>query len=421
MKLEKPVNPNYAATVVEIAHLRELEGCDNVVGAVIFGMQAIVGKNTKEGDIGLFFPAETQLSEEFAKLNNLHRHTDRNADPTQKGYFEDNRRVKAMKFRGHRSDAFFIPLDSLSYIKGSGDLAIGDTFDKIGEHEICKKYVVKEPGVNRGPSAKVRRVDVKLFPTHIDTENWWRNERRIPSEAHVVVTQKLHGTSGRWGKVPVERTLSWKDKLAQRFGIEVSKTKHQLVSGSRMVVKSIDGTLEEGKQNFHLDDLWTRWGERLHDLIPENFIVYGELIGWTADQTPIQKNYTYDMYPGSSELYVYRVAVVTPQGITVDLSWPQVKEFCWERDLKHVPELFTARKDDFANMVDGLMDKRYVDDGFWNAVQLSNHTSVDEGLCIRYDGPQGIFILKAKSPIFLQHETAILDEGIEDIESEESV
>jgi hypothetical protein len=91
-------------------HRTPLEDCDNVVGTPIFGFQAIVGKDSKPGDLGIVFPAESQLSEEYCRVNNLFRHGDLNDDESAKGYLEDNRRVKAMKFRGHRSDCLFMPL-----------------------------------------------------------------------------------------------------------------------------------------------------------------------------------------------------------------------------------------------------------------------------------------------------------------------
>lgn len=31
------------------------------------------------------------------------------------------------------------------------------------------------------------------MPEHIDSENWWKNEHKIPDDADIVVTQKLHG------------------------------------------------------------------------------------------------------------------------------------------------------------------------------------------------------------------------------------
>ena len=112
MRLEK--NNDYCATVVAIKTKVQLPKCDNVVAAMIFGNSVIVGKDTPEGEVGLFFPVETQLSHEFLSKNNLYRHQELNADQEKKGYFEDSRRIRAVKFRGYPSEGFFIPIESLT-------------------------------------------------------------------------------------------------------------------------------------------------------------------------------------------------------------------------------------------------------------------------------------------------------------------
>jgi hypothetical protein len=76
MGLNKPKNENYAAIVVEIKTLIPISNCDNVVHAVIMGNQVVVSKDIKFGDRGLYFPLETQLSEDYLKYNNLYRKTE---------------------------------------------------------------------------------------------------------------------------------------------------------------------------------------------------------------------------------------------------------------------------------------------------------------------------------------------------------
>ena len=72
MKILTPENENYAGTIVTIKELHPLEGSDRILGTTIFGSQAIVGVGTTSvGDKGIYFPAETQLSEEFAFENIL--------------------------------------------------------------------------------------------------------------------------------------------------------------------------------------------------------------------------------------------------------------------------------------------------------------------------------------------------------------
>ncbi len=443
MKYDTIKNINYVATVIRVPALVDLEGLDNLKGLQVSGMQALVSKDVQIGDIGILFSTEVQLSEEFAALNNLYRHSNLNFDPTQTGYLEDNRRVKAIKLRGHRSDSLFMPLRGTTWPAAIGepDFKVGDVFDSINGVEILRKYVIKEPGVAKGPTARVRRVDMKVFPLHTDTENYWRNADKIPQSAPIVVTQKLHGTSVRYGKVPVLRDKPWYERLINRIGIPTVNAEHKFVVGSRMVLKSIDLEAESaGKDHFYATDLWSEYAQAHHlqDLIPPGYLVYGELIGYTYDGNPIQKDYTYDLenpVQGMTkhervnpciELYVYRVATVTPEGVVTDLSWPATKAFAHGLGLKTVPELGTYIHRDFT--ANDWIDKRYYDDWLTDPdfrnhpdtpVELSDKKTVDEGVAVRYDGPNGIYLLKAKSPIFLGHESAMLDQGAEDVEAEE--
>src|SRR6056297_2086764 len=130
MKLKKPVNENYSATVVKIKNIIPLDNCDNVVHANIMGNLVIASKDTKIGDIGIYFPVETQLSDIYCKMNNLYRHSDLNLDKDKKGYIEDNRRIKAVKFRGHESQGLFMPISSVNPFLAEGDiLKEGNEFD----------------------------------------------------------------------------------------------------------------------------------------------------------------------------------------------------------------------------------------------------------------------------------------------------
>lgn len=423
MKLEVPENPNYAANIVRVRNTVELDGLDNLVAVPVLGYQALVSKDTELDALYVLFTAESQLSLEFASKNNLHRHADLNANENETGYLEDNRRVKAIKLRGHNSNALLMPLSSLLHFAKQSDLDTlqeGDIFDKLNGVPIVKKYYIKEPGTNRkvdkNAVKKFRRVDEKFLPEHYDTENYWRNAHAIPTDALVVVTQKLHGTSIRIGHTIVKRQLKWYERFAQKLGIAVATTEYAHVYGSRKVIKDPNNP---DQQHFYVSDIWTEFGKQLDDLIPENFIVYGELIGWTPDGAPLQKNYTYDVPQGEAELYIYRVAVVTNGGLLIDLPWDQVKHFAADRGLKHVPELWRGPHGEF--IADEWIDARF---SAWipgattdRPVPLSAPKTVDEGVCVRTDIGRAPYILKAKSPVFLAHETKMLDEEAVDMEA----
>ena len=104
----KLTNKNYCATIVKITKLIDLDNCDNVIHANIFGNLVVVSKDTKVDDVGIFFPVECKLSDEYLSKNNLFRHSEKNVDTTKVGYFEDNGRIKAVKFRGNTSNGLFI-------------------------------------------------------------------------------------------------------------------------------------------------------------------------------------------------------------------------------------------------------------------------------------------------------------------------
>lgn len=428
MKIDKPINPNYCATVVEIKNTFPLEGFDNLVGATIFGFQVLVSKSDI-GKVGVFFSCETQLSDEYCYENNLYREDSRtgnlNKDASSKGYLGKNRRIKALKLKGNVSNGLFMPLESLSFTKVESLLKLGDEFDNLNGKEICKKYEIPKK-VGRQQNIIDRgfvRADKKFMPEHIDTENFFKNYTRIPLNSEVYITQKIHGTSVRVGHTLVNHKPTTIEKIASWFGAKIIKTEYDYLYGSRKVIKDVNNPNQE---HYYETDIWTTEGKKLDSILPKNYIVYGELVGWTGEGKEIQKSYTYNIPQATCELFVYRIAIVNVDGNMVDLSWNQVKEFCNKNGLKHVPELFTCKMetlvvDDF-KYVKGLLDIRFFDGAgaFRNSLYLGlNKDIVDEGICIRCDGLTPI-ILKAKSPKFLEHETKILDTGEEDLESSQN-
>jgi hypothetical protein len=92
-------------------------------------------------------------------------------------------------------------------------------------------------------------------------------------------------------------------------------------------------------------------------------------------------------------------------------------EFCDSLELNHVPEIWEGYHVEFD--VDDYLDIRLGDTwcrpGWKLDRAVPTEGTVDEGVCIRREGLTPL-VLKAKSPIFLQHETKLLDKEVEDIE-----
>ena len=233
--------------IVRVKNIIELPNCENVVAVAFMGMQAIVGKDTQVGDIGILFPTEVQLSEDYCALNNLFRHAELNKDTTKTGYLEDSRRVKSLKFRGHRSDALFMPLSSLTYL-GINDFTPfkeGVEFDFIDGNEICNKYELPVRGMQRGANkAKSRvpsRVDAKQFPEQGHVYHFLKVLENLSGDTRVVVTQKLHGANVRIANIPVKRSTNLVERVLLFCGINsIMRYEYKFTVGSHHVIKYIE-------------------------------------------------------------------------------------------------------------------------------------------------------------------------------------
>jgi hypothetical protein len=422
MKLIEPQNKEYAAVVVRLPEPVDLEGLDNLVGLQVLGSQALVARDSSYGELALVFTAGTQLSEEFAYKNNLYRHNDNNEDQSQSGYLEDNRHIRALKLRGNTSNALVLSLDSLRYIKklDVAQFNEGDTFDRIGDHQICQKYVSKKTYVQRQLEKNKKvwsRVDEKFLPQHYDTDSYFKNAHVIPENADVTVTQKLHGSSIRIANTIVQRKLTLRDKLARKIGVAVADTEYDYVYGSRRVIKDANNP---SHVHFYDTDIWSLKGAELQGKIPQSYLVYGELVGWTPEGAALQSKYTYDVLHTQSQMYVYRVATINPEGVVTDLTYDQIAEFCRDRGLKVVPLLWRGKYKDFKpyDWVDRFEHKtlhKYHEEGFMQAVPLSKDSPCDEGVVIRAEG-LAPYTLKCKSETFDALDNKNQEEGVLDME-----
>jgi hypothetical protein len=186
---------------------------------------------------------------------------------------------------------------------------------------------------------------------------------------------------------------------------------YDYIAGSREVIKDIGSN----QSHYYEMDIWNHWLEKVKTKIPKNYVLYGEIIGW-INNTPIQKNYTYNLPEGESDFYVYRITIVNEDGFVTDLSWRQIKDFCLLHDLKHVPELWKGHHRDFDAL--SFMDKKYYI-SYPQSVRLADNSPCDEGVCVRKEGFYP-YVSKAKSPIFIAHESKAKDQNARDIEEEQS-
>jgi hypothetical protein len=418
MKLETK-NVNYCATIVKIHNLVNLNGLDNLVGFPCFGNLALLSKDHFVGETGVLFTAETQLSPDFCYENSLYREKESNKDKDRVSYLENSRRVKALKLRGNVSTALFMPLSSLSYLGVNiEDFKEGQTFTHINDKEVCRKYIINTPGEKKKNKqkgeTKKRIVDENVFKQHIETEFFLRNLRNFHDNDWIIVTEKIHSTSGRFGHIKVDRELKWYERVAKFFGVKVQEKEYKRVCGSRRVVK-VDGS----EQSFYKNDVWKETLEKTQHLIPKDVVIYSEIVGWDGDK-PLQKDYTYQMPQGTIQSYIYRIATVNDDGFMVDWSWNQIKDFCKKTGMKHVPEIWQGYFKDFDYTI--YENKKFREElGLTQCLPLDPEAPCSEGVVVRLENGLVPYLTKFKSPDFYLHEGCQISAGRVDIESEESL
>lgn len=430
MNITKPKS-DYCATVVKIEKLVALENCDNVQHAIIMGNSVVVGNNTKSGDIGLFFPVETQLSKDYLSFNNLYRKPELNEDEAKKGYFEENGRIRCVKFRGNKSEGLFMPLKSMEALGFDIEgFKIGMEFDEVGGIEICKKYIIKarnqssSGNVKKAKQPKESKVIDNQFRFHTDTSQLYRNLHHINPEDIIQISYKLHGTSGISSKVLCKRKLSWFEKVLTWFKIAIILKTYDNLYSSRKVLKNPD--LNPNANHYYKMDIWGEADKNLREYLNDGMTLYYEIVGYTPEGSAIQGQYDYGCNQNEFKIFIYRITQTASDGNVFEYTSQQVKEWCKLKGLNSVPELFYGRASEIfednrltlSNWRECFLNelkKRYNNKDCY----MSNNVVPEEGCVIRKDGIE-IEAWKCKSARFYEWETRQLDKGVVDLESEEN-
>ena len=272
--------------IVKINELHKHSNADRLQIATIFGASVIVGLDVQIDDIGVYFPIDLQLSQEYCENNNLVRKLDENGKNIG-GYLEpDKRNIRAMKLRGEKSEGLFMPLESLKYT-GETKFEVGEKIEMLNGHEICRKYIPrgKKPAAADKQGNKTRKHTVPiapLFTEHADTEQLVYNMDAFKLGDQIEITLKMHGTSFRVAHLPVLQGYkrSFWDRLFRREGTPIYDWGY--ISGTRRcVLSSFDGGFY-GNNEFRkpVEDFF-------RGKLYKNETVYGEIVGYVNESQPI--------------------------------------------------------------------------------------------------------------------------------------
>lgn len=404
----------YSAYITTIKELRPHGNADRLNIATIFGEDVIVDKSYYIGQRVIYFPADGQLSEQYAKDNNLVRRKDENGNNVG-GYLDSQKRnVKAIKLRGEKSEGMVMPIETLAAYGDIESLQDGDAITKIGETEICRKYIPlgsnhgkRRSGSNAHKEKKILETMFPFFAEHIDTEQLAFNEGAFRREDTIYLTRKLHGTSARTANtVAVTKRRTLLDRILRREGKEVRK--YTTVSGSR---RRIIGT---GNSYYGSDDFREKWDQYFAAKLPRGVEIFYEIVGWANENTPIMppcqnkkvndpeftKQYgdrtvfTYGCPEGENQAYVYRMTYTNDDGDVFEFPTEMMFGWCEMHDVPHVPLLekflFTTWEDLRARV------NKYLD----VPEPLADDTHVVEGVVVRIDNRMKFTAFKDKSMTF---------------------
>lgn len=372
----------YQALITRI-QTREHPEADRLQLGLVHGYQVVVGLETQDGELGVFFDADGQVSPEYAEANDLVGYTDPDTHERRGGFFPKNRRVRSQKFRGEISDGYWAPLASLAFTGADvSTLQEGDQFDELNGVPICNKYYTPKTLKQMAGSGNAHKRQNIWFAKHVDTKQLKHEIENIPVNAVLYFTLKMHGTSGRFGHVLEEKASN--PSLWTRFRGRLKgwktfspdyKTEYQYVLGTRNVIQA-DHTHEGfyGNEEF-------RWNavEKLDGNLHKGEVLYYELTGYTTTGQPIMgcvatdslkeikkqygptMTYKYGQPLGTTGLWVYRITRVNEEGVVTELSWPETQKRCKELGVNsvpnmHEPVLYDGDADKLTALVDSLLE-----------------------------------------------------------------
>ena len=407
----------YEAYITTLKNVKKHSNADRLQIAECFGNQVIIDLSYKEGDIGIYFPTDGKLGEEFAEANNLVRKKDENGNNIG-GYLDpDKRNIKALKLRGEKSDGLFLPLSSLTPFCDIKELNLGDRITTLNGTLICEKYIPRTNKRTRNGNnkqlAKRKEIEYPLFREHIDTEQLDYNLGEFRKGDLCYITLKMHGTSQRTANLPKQNNKNFITRLKDKY----LKAKYDIVSGTRRVV------LENFENGFYGND---KFREHYHnwfkDKLQKGETVYYEVVGYVNETTPIMPDgdnkkvqdkeftkqygdrtrFSYGCDEGFNNIYVYRMTLTNEEGYVVEYPWELVKTRCEEMGVNHVPEFEKFIYTTEANLLKRV--EKYLD-----IQDPVGKTHIAEGVVVRIDNKKTFKAYKKKGFFFKVLEGIIKD------------
>jgi RNA ligase (TIGR02306 family) len=426
ISISQNANKNYLAKIVKISSLEKHPNADRLQVTSVDFQNVIVGLDAKVGDYYVYFPIESQINEEFLSFTNSFREKELNTDKEKSGFFEKNRRVRAVKLRGEKSMGYMVPLEHVeAFSKVNLKEFEGQRFDTIRDICFVKKYVVKKKypsqSSKQGKKPRISRLVDGQVHLHIDTDHFKTNAYKVKPSDLISITYKLHGTSFWVSNILVKKRLNLFEKFLKFLRISIIDTEYDCVYGSRKVVKNEYETKQ--KEGFYGHDIWGDIAEEVKELVPKGYTLYGECVGFLKNGKPIQKDYDYGCQEGKHKIYIDRITITNADGTVYNLPTVDCNEFCEKNGLYYVPLFYYGYAKDWNPDLD--LEEKWTEE-FVKSLEAV-YTEKRCNLCLNNVPAEGVVIRKESSPYafkayklksfaFYEHESKLLDKCEENIE-----
>lgn len=430
----------YCGYIVELHGIHKHSNADRLQCVEVFGNNIIVDMSYYEGQKAVFFPIDGQLSEKYAIDNKLVRIKDENGTNIG-GYLDpDKRNIRAMKLRGEKSEGLVMPIETLSPYVDINTLSVGEKITTLNGQLICQKYIPRRSNrtstVSKGTSKKKKSktkptISYPIFKEHEDTEQLMYNKAAFKEGDIIYITRKLHGTSFRVGNTIQTKTKKRNIIFKKIFKLNDKEVKQfKIISGTRRTI------LEDFNGGFYGSNIFRKkYHDYLSNKLPKGMTVYGEIVGWINETTPIMGKcsnskvkdkefrkiygeetiFTYGCKPGTNDAYIYRITMQNEDGEIFELPTEEVIRWCEKLGMKYVPLLEKFLYSTWEDLL--LRVEKYLD----LPEPISNNTHISEGVVIRIDNRSKFTAYKHKGFYFKVLEGIISDESelpnIEDAEA----
>ena len=482
LSCSEKIRHEYCCTVVQIGECFPIEGADRIQRTVVNGMDMVISKDIKPGDIMIYAANETELLPSFLSVNNQygisdyalnanHNEVQRLIDEDKKdeakklcGFFTQQNRVKMLKLKGIYSFGFLFKPESLhNWLPATADIdfssLVGEDFDTVGGVRFVKAYVPKtlqkpdkpNSDTNEKKQKDFDRLIPENFSFHYDSLQLVRYPEAIQPDDIIDVSTKMHGKSAIFGRVEcrIPAPLTFGQKVYNSIVKLFTKKEEYLFPGFYVEQDDIYSSRTVLKNRWcsskkPLEDTTTttdEWGyvhKILKSYLRDNLLVYGELLGYQPGTNKfLQKGYDYGCKPGECKFMPYRIVTIDgPDYIEWDVqevnNWTiAMKEYSPELDelLVTMPILYHGpAKDMYRIKVNDKWNEKFLAKlksdhkklGMESLETLCRSKVPREGICIRIEGDKYPRNFKLKSALFSAKESANVDQGIIDEEVLES-